>query len=55
MKTKKEEDLDEVQLFSLKVPIDAADKNSKTCTIKIRKYDIGSPEDFSKLRTTLNE
>jgi hypothetical protein len=55
MKTKKEEDEDEVQFCSLKVPIDAADKDSKTYTDKFRKYDMGSPEDFLKWWTTLNE
>jgi hypothetical protein len=55
MKTKKEEAEIEVQFCSLKVPLDAADKDSKTCTVKIRKYDMGSPEDFLKWRTTLNE
>jgi hypothetical protein len=54
MKTKKEEDEDEVQFCSIKVPIDAADKYSKTYIVKIRKYNMGSPEDFLKWRTTLN-
>jgi hypothetical protein len=44
-----------VQFFSLKVPIDAAEKDSNTYTIKIRKYDMGSPEDLLKWRTKLNE
>jgi hypothetical protein len=35
MKTKKKEDEDEVQFFSLKIPIDAADKDHKTYTVKI--------------------
>jgi hypothetical protein len=48
MKTKTEEDEDEVQFFSLKVPIDTTDKDSKTYTIKIRKYKMGSSEDFLK-------
>jgi hypothetical protein len=55
MMTKKEEYEDEVKCCSLKVPIDATDKNSKTYTINIRKYDMGSPEYFLKWRTTLNE
>jgi hypothetical protein len=50
MKTKKEEDEDDVQFFSLNVPIDAADKDSKTYTVKVRKYDMGSPDDFSSGR-----
>jgi hypothetical protein len=44
-----------VQFFSIKVPLDAADKDSKTYTIKIRECDMVSPEDFLKLRTPLNE
>jgi hypothetical protein len=44
-----------LHFFSIKIPIDAADKDSKTYTIKIRKCDMGSPEDFLKLHTTLNE
>jgi hypothetical protein len=55
MKTKKGEDEDEVQFFFIKVLIDAMDKDSKNYTVKIWKYDMGSPEDFLKLRTTLNE
>jgi hypothetical protein len=35
MKTKKEEEEDEVQFCSLKVPIDAADKDYKTYTVNI--------------------
>jgi hypothetical protein len=37
MKTKKEEDDDEVQCCSLGVPIDAADTDSKTYTFNFRK------------------
>jgi hypothetical protein len=44
MKTKKEEEEDEVKFCSLNVPIYAADKN--TYTIKICNYDMGLPEDF---------
>jgi hypothetical protein len=44
-----------VQFCSLKVPIDVADKDSNTYTIKIRKKDMGSPEDFLKFWRTLNE
>jgi hypothetical protein len=55
MKTKKEYDEDEVPFCSLKVPIDAADKDSKTYNVKIRKYNMGSPEDFLKWRTIFNE
>jgi hypothetical protein len=55
MKTKKQEDEDEVQCCSLKVPIDFADKDSKTYTVKIRNYDMGSPEDFLKWWTAFND
>jgi hypothetical protein len=48
MRTKKEEDKDEVHFCSLKVPIDATDKDSKTCIVKIWKYNMGSPEHFLK-------
>jgi hypothetical protein len=41
MKTKKEEAEDEVQFFSLKVPIDTTDKNSNNYTVHIWKYDMG--------------
>jgi hypothetical protein len=44
-----------LQFFSLKVPIDAADKDSKTYTNKIRKYGMGLSEDFLKWQTTLND
>jgi hypothetical protein len=54
MNTKKEEEEDEVQFCSLKVPIDAADKDSETYTVKIRKYDMGSLEDLLKWQTQLN-
>jgi hypothetical protein len=54
MKNKKKESEDEYQCCYLEVPIDAADKDSKTYTIKSRKYDMGSPEDFLKWWTTLN-
>jgi hypothetical protein len=55
MKIKKEEREDEVNFFSLNVPIDAANKDSKTYNFKTRKYDMGLPEDFLKWRTPLNE
>jgi hypothetical protein len=44
-----------VQFCSLKVLIDATDKDSKTYTANIRKYGMGTPEDLLKWRTTLNE
>jgi hypothetical protein len=55
MKTKKEDEEDEVNFFSFEVLIDASDKDSKMYTVKIRKYDMGSPDDFLKWRTKLNE
>jgi hypothetical protein len=33
---------------SLKVPIDHTDKESKTYTVKVNRYDSGSPEEFLK-------
>jgi hypothetical protein len=30
-------------------------KDSKTCVVKIKKYDTGSPEEFLRWRLTLNE
>jgi hypothetical protein len=32
----------------LKVPIDHNDKESKTYTVKVKRYDSGSPEEFLK-------
>jgi hypothetical protein len=55
MNTKKEEEEDEVKLCCPKVPIDASDKDSKMCIVKICKYDMGLQEDFLKWRTTVNE
>jgi hypothetical protein len=39
----------------LKVPIDHKDKESKTYTVKVRRYDSGSPEEFLKWRIVLSE
>jgi hypothetical protein len=55
MKTKKEEEGDEVEFCMLRVPNDASDKDSKIYSVKIHKYDMGSPEEFLKWWTTLNE
>jgi hypothetical protein len=44
-----------VKFCILKVPIDASDKYSKTYSVKIRKYDMGLPEDFLTWRRALNE
>jgi hypothetical protein len=37
----------------LKVPIDHADKESKTYTVKVKRYDSGPPEEFLKRRLIL--
>jgi hypothetical protein len=56
MKAKKEkEDETSGVFFSLKVPIDHEDKDSKTYTVKVRRYDSGSPEEFLKWRLILTE
>jgi hypothetical protein len=56
MKTKKEEEhADDAKFFSLKVPIDHEDKESKTYMVKVKKYDSGTPEESLKWRLTLNE
>jgi hypothetical protein len=39
----------------LKVPIDHEDKESKTYTVKVKRYDSGSPEEFLKWRLILAE
>jgi hypothetical protein len=43
------------EFCSLKVPIDHKDKDSKTCTVKVKRYDSGSPEEFLKWRLILAE
>jgi hypothetical protein len=54
MKTKKDDEEDDTNCCSLKVPIiDPADKDSKTYIVKIHKYDTGTPEGFLKWRMTL--
>jgi hypothetical protein len=55
MKTKKDDEEDDTKFCSLKVPIDPADKDSKTYIVKIHKYDTGTPEEFLKWRMTLME
>jgi hypothetical protein len=50
-----EEEDEDMKFCSLKVPIDAADKDSKINLVKIRKYDVGFPEEFLNWRMTLNE
>jgi hypothetical protein len=41
--------------FPYKVPIDNEDKDSKTYTVKVKRYDSGSPEEFLKWRLILAE
>jgi hypothetical protein len=55
MKSKKEEEEDDAKFFSLKVPIDHTNKESKTYVAKVKKYDSGTPEEFLKWRLILNE
>jgi hypothetical protein len=55
MKSKKEEEDADDAFFSLKVPIDHEDKDSKTYMVKVKKYDSGTPEEFLKWCLTLNE
>jgi hypothetical protein len=43
MKTKKDDKEDDTKFRSPKVPIDPADKDSKTYIVKIHKYDTGTP------------
>jgi hypothetical protein len=55
MKTKKDDEEDDTNFCSLKIPIDPADKDSKTYIVKIHKYDTGTPEEFLKWWMTLME
>jgi hypothetical protein len=55
MKSKKEEEEDDVNFCSLKVQMDHEDKESKTYAVKVKKYDTGTPEDFLRWRLVLNE
>jgi hypothetical protein len=55
MKPKKEEEEDDAKFFSLKVPMDHEDKESKSYVVNIKKYDTGSPEKFLRWRLVLNE
>jgi hypothetical protein len=49
MKAKKEKEDETSEAFcSLKVPIDHDDKESKTYTVKVKRYDSVSPEEFLK-------
>jgi hypothetical protein len=55
MKTKTDDEEDDITCCSLKVPIDPAGKDSKTYIVKIHKYDTGTPEDFLKWQMKLIE
>jgi hypothetical protein len=56
MKAKQEKEDETSDAFcSLKVPIDHDDKESKTYTVKVKRYDSGSPEEFLKWRLILAE
>jgi hypothetical protein len=49
MKAKKEQEDETSDVFcSLKVPMDHDAKESKTYTVKVKRYDSGSPEEFLK-------
>jgi hypothetical protein len=56
MKAKKEKEEETSDNFcSLKVPVDHEDNESKTYTVKVKRYDSGSPEEFLKWRLILTE
>jgi hypothetical protein len=56
MKAKKEKEDETRDAFcSLKAPIDHENKESKTYTVKVKRYDSGSPEEFLKWRLILAE
>jgi hypothetical protein len=56
MKAKKgKQDETSYAFCSLKVPIDHEDKESKTYTMKVKRYDSESPEEFLKWRLILAE
>jgi hypothetical protein len=54
-KEKEKEEETSENYCSLKVPIDHADKESKTYTVKVKRYDSGPPEEFLKWRLILAE
>jgi hypothetical protein len=56
MKAKKEKEEETSDNYcSLKVPIDHTDKESKTYTAKVKRYDSGPPKEFLKWRLILAE
>jgi hypothetical protein len=49
MKVKKEKEEETSDKYCLlKVPIDHTDKESRTYTVKVKRYDSGPPEEFLK-------
>jgi hypothetical protein len=46
MNSNKEEEEDDAKFFSLKVPMDHEDKESKTYVVKVKKYDPGTQKSF---------
>jgi hypothetical protein len=54
LKKEKEDDADD-EFCSLKVSIYHEDKESKTYTVKVKRYDSGSPEEFLKWQLILAE
>jgi hypothetical protein len=54
-KMKKDEEEEDTKLCSLKVPMDRADKESKQYLVKMKKYDLGTPEVLLKRWMPLNE
>jgi hypothetical protein len=52
---KEEEETDDAKFFSLKVPMNHEDKDSKTYIVKVKKYDSGTPEEFLRWCLILNE
>jgi hypothetical protein len=56
MKAKKEKEEEMSDKYcSLKVPIDHTDKESKTYTVRVKRYDSAPPEEFLKWRLILAE
>jgi hypothetical protein len=47
-KEEEEEETDDAKCWSLKVPMDHEDKESKTYVVKVNTYDSGTPEEFLK-------
>jgi hypothetical protein len=56
MKAKKKKEEETCDNYcSLQVPIDHLDKELKTDTVKVNRYDSGTPEEFLKWRLILEE